>query len=72
MIFAGGGVKNLTLMNDIRKLLVNEKIIFSDDLGIDSSFLESAAFAYIGIRTLKISSSAFPEIISLNEIFVEN
>ena len=48
-------------MNDIRKLLVNEKIIFSDDLGIDSSFLESAAFAYIGIRTLKILTAACPE-----------
>ena len=60
-IFSGGGVKNLTLMSDIKALLKNEKILISDKIGFDSSFVESSAFAYISIRTIKNLPSAFPE-----------
>ena len=60
-IFSGGGVKNLTLMNDIKNLVGNEKIFLSDELGFDSLFIESAAFGFISIRTLKRLPSAFPE-----------
>ena len=52
-IFSGGGVKNKTLMSDIKALLKNEKIVISDKIGFDSSFVESSAFAYISIRTIK-------------------
>ena len=59
--FSGGGVKNETLMSDIKSLLKNEKIVISDEIGFDSSFVESSAFAYISIRTIKNLPSAFPK-----------
>ena len=60
-IFSGGGVNNTLLMSDIKNLLTNDKIFISNELGFDSSFVESAAFAYISIRTLKKLPSAFPK-----------
>ena len=60
-IFSGGGVNNSLLMSDIKSLLINDKIYISNELGFDSSFVESAAFAYISIRTLKKLPSAFPK-----------
>ena len=59
-IFSGGGVNNLLLMSDLNSLLVDEKLFISNALGFDSSFIESAAFAYISIRTFKRLPSAFP------------
>ena len=60
-IFSGGGVNNSLLMSDIKSLLINDKIYISNELGFDSSFVESAAFAYISIRTLKKLPSAYPK-----------
>ncbi len=60
-VFVGGGVSNLTLMGDIRNILYGQKILTSDQLGYDSAFIESSAFAFISIRTLKGMPSAFPE-----------
>ena len=60
-VFSGGGVNNSLLMSDIKKLLINDKLFISNALGYDSSFVESAAFAYISIRTLKKLPSAFPK-----------
>ena len=60
-VFSGGGVYNSLLMSDIKKLLIKDKLFISNTLGYDSSFVESAAFAYISIRTLKKLPSAFPE-----------
>ena len=59
-VFSGGGVNNSLLMSDIKSLLINDKLYNSTVLGFDSSFVESAAFAYISIRTLKKLPSAFP------------
>ena len=59
-VFSGGGVNNSLLMSDIKNLLVDDKLITSNSLGFDSSFIESAAFAYISIRTFKNFPSAFP------------
>ena len=53
MGFLGGGINNLTLMSDIKKLIGNEKVYISNELGFDSSFVESSAFGYISIRTIK-------------------
>ncbi len=60
-VFSGGGVNNSLLMSDIKSLLINDKLYVSNTLGFDSSFVESAAFAYISIRTLKKLPSAFPK-----------
>jgi anhydro-N-acetylmuramic acid kinase len=60
-VFSGGGVKNSLLMSDLERLLINDKLLISNELGFDSSFIESSAFAYISIRTLKKLPSAFPK-----------
>ena len=58
--FSGGGTRNLTLMGDIKRLLKGKKVYISDELGFDSSFIESSAFGFISIRTIKQLPSAFP------------
>ena len=60
-IICGGGSKNLTLLSDLRKIVKKGKIFTSDNFGFDSSFIESQAFAYISIRTIKNLESSFPE-----------
>lgn len=59
-IFCGGGIKNSTLLNDLRNLIGPKKVYVSDELGYDSSFIESSAFAFISLRTLKKLPSAYP------------
>ena len=66
-VFSGGGTKNSTMMSDLRKLLKNEIIFVSDDLGYHSSFIESSAFAYISIRTMINLPSAFPSTTGCSE-----
>ena len=60
-IICGGGAKNLTLLSDLRKMVKKGKVYTSDNFGFDSSFIESQAFAYISIRTIKNLDSSFPE-----------
>ena len=53
IIVCGGGRKNLSLMESIRKRLpknISLKII--DDYKIDGDFIESQAFAYLAIRSV--------------------
>lgn len=57
-IFCGGGVKNLYLKKVLKKKL--KRICTADEIGYDSEFIESQAFAYIAIRTLKKLPSSFP------------
>ena len=59
-IFTGGGTRNPILMGDIKDLLGRKNVFVSDEFGFDSSFIESCAFAFISIRTLKKLPSAFP------------
>ena len=82
-VFSGGGINNLILMSDIKKLIGNEKVYISNELGFDSSFVESSAFGYISIRTIKKLPSAFPNttgckkkylwgyFLSLNQTFLQ-
>ncbi len=58
-IICGGGSKNLTLIKDIKSLTKN--VYISDELGWDSDFIESQAFAYLAIRKLKKLKSSFKE-----------
>ena len=48
-------------MNDIRDIIGKKKVFISDEMGFDSSFIESSAFGFISIRTLKKLPSAFPK-----------
>ncbi len=59
-VICGGGSKNYTLISDLKNILKSENIFTSEELGFDSMFIESQAFAYIAIRTLKNLPSSFP------------
>ena len=59
-IFSGGGVENKTLMSDIKKVLSGDTVITTLDYKLDPFFIESQAFAYIAVRTLKKLPSSFP------------
>ncbi|MEE2695300.1 MAG: anhydro-N-acetylmuramic acid kinase [Pseudomonadota bacterium] len=59
--FSGGGTKNYTLMKDLKDLLGKENVFLTSELGFDPFFIESQAFAYIAVRTLKKLPSSFPE-----------
>ena len=59
-IFSGGGVKNNTLMSDIKQLLSGEVVTTTLNYKMNPFFIESSAFAYIAVRTLKKLPSSFP------------
>ena len=59
IILCGGGRKNLTLVNHIKKLL-KYKIILIDEFGIDGDFIESQAFAFLSIRSYLKKVISYP------------
>ena len=59
IIISGGGAKNKFIMNLI-KLNFKEKVISINLLHSDAKFIESQAFAYLGVRRLKNLSISFP------------
>ena len=59
-IFSGGGVKNKTLMSDIKQLLSGDVVETTINYKLNPFFIESQAFAYIAVRTLKKLPSSFP------------
>ena len=48
-------------MNHLRDLILTGKVYDTNEFGYDSNFIESQAFAFISIRTMKSLNSAFPE-----------
>ena len=62
ILICGGGRKNLSLVNSIKKKLpkdINLNLI--DDYKIDGDFVESQAFAYIAIRSYLKKPISFPK-----------
>ena len=59
IILCGGGRKNLTLVNHIKKLL-KFKIKLIDEFNIDGDFIESQAFAYLSIRSYLKKPISYP------------
>jgi len=62
IILCGGGRKNLSLVNAIKKKLpkgINLNLI--DDYKIEGDFVESQAFAYLAIRSLLKKPITFPK-----------
>ena len=60
MILMGGGVKNKHLIRRIKDKL-NINVIEAKEIGIDEDFIESQAFAYLGIRSFKKLPITFPQ-----------
>ena len=62
ILVCGGGRKNITLMNCIKKKLPNNISLNSiDDFNVDGDFIESQAFAYLAIRSLLKKKISFPK-----------
>ena len=62
VLVCGGGRKNTTLINRIKKRTLKNLVIQSiDDYGIDGDFVESQAFAYLAIRSYLKLPISFPE-----------
>ena len=59
IILCGGGRKNLTLVNHLKKLL-NYKINSIDNFNINGDFIESQAFAYLSIRSYLNKPISYP------------
>ena len=60
IILSGGGTKNKFIFNLIKENLGNKVISISEIYG-DAKFIESQAFAYLGIRRVKKLPISFPE-----------
>ena len=61
VLLCGGGRKNTTLVNRIKKEMTKNFVIQSiDDYGIDGDFVESQAFAYLAIRSFLKLPISFP------------
>ena len=60
ILICGGGRKNLTLVENIKKKLSNNITLnLIDDYNINGDFVESQAFAYIAIRSLLKKTISF-------------
>ena len=60
-MICGGGRKNKILIKKIKNNLPpNLKMKLIDDLNIDGDFIESQAFAFIAIRSIKKLPISFP------------
>ena len=62
VLICGGGRKNKILIEKIRKNTLPDLVIQSiDDYGIDGDFVESKAFAFLAIRSIKKLPISFPD-----------
>jgi len=62
ILICGGGRKNLSLVNAIKKKLPKEiNLNLIDDYKIDGDFVESQAFAYLAIRSFLKKPISFPK-----------
>lgn len=60
ILICGGGRKNKLLINSIQKK-IKQKIIPTEDFGVNGDFVESQAFAYLAIRSYLGLEISFPE-----------
>lgn len=52
IIVCGGGSKNGAIMSNLHSQFLDVKVIKSEDYNIDSSMIEAAGFAYLGVRSI--------------------
>ena len=61
MLVCGGGRKNITLIESIKKIKLKNLVIQNiDDFGINGDYVESQAFAYLAIRSFLKLPISFP------------
>ena len=61
ILICGGGRKNETLLKEIKRLVGSTvKFELIDKYKIDGDFIESQAFAFLAIRTIKKLPISFP------------
>ncbi len=61
ILLCGGGRKNKTLINSIKKILPKKiELLIIDDFGINGDFIESQAFGFLAIRSYKKLPITFP------------
>lgn len=60
LIVGGGGVHNLSLMNDLRTLLDPIPVLTQEDLGFSSDAKEAIAFVILGNQTMHGQASNLP------------
>jgi len=61
VLVCGGGRKNTTLLESIKKKIFRNMVIqIIDDHGVDGDYVESQAFAYLAIRSYLKLPISFP------------
>tara|TARA_X000001036_G_scaffold241188_1_gene224976 strand:+ start:701 stop:1819 length:1119 start_codon:yes stop_codon:yes gene_type:complete len=61
ILLCGGGRKNKILLNKIKKnLSINTNLKLIDDYNLDGDFIESQAFAFLAVRSVKHLPISFP------------
>ena len=60
IVLCGGGRKNKTLIKHMENL-TSKEIVNINDFGVDGDYIESQAFAYLGIRSFLKKKISFPQ-----------
>lgn len=60
VVLCGGGACNPVLVEMVAQLLPASRVTTSTRLGVDESFLEAQAFAWLGVRTLRGLTGSLP------------
>lgn len=60
LVIGGGGSYNKTLLNNIKRVLPNCKVITNEDLGLNSNAKEAIAFAVLANETLSGKTNNIP------------
>ena len=78
ILTCGGGRKNLSLINSIKKKLPNNiSLMLIDNYKINGDFIESQAFAFLAIRSLLGKTISFPKTTNVSKpctggVLIEN
>ena len=58
----GGGARNTLLVNSLKELLVDNKVLATDALGVGADWVEAIAFAWLAKQTLENKPSNLPAV----------
>ena len=72
ILICGGGRKNEVLLESIKQHSFKKLILKSiDNFGVDGDFVESQAFAFLAIRSIKKLPISFQIILKLKQLIVK-